>query len=320
MCTCASGNDCGGLTCGEGPAGIDGLNSFTVTTADFTVPTIGQDVTINVSALGQATGIWARAGQEIFIATAGYYRVVSATATVIVATNVGATGNAAATTVIAIGSGVSPGGREGVAGATGATGAAGADGTTELVTLFSATAVSSTSFSNLHTAQTLSANLFATVGDVLRITVAGVAEIVPGNNNTNHWRYEHKITLDGVDIVLPASNPYLATRSYSPYNGFFAEIDIIPLVVGATPTFIVNVNKFITGLGGYSGTNGYAVIPSSTNTPVALGNAFAAGYTTGVNQATAFDLQVVGRRQQVGTPTGTPNMYLPMLKVELLKK
>lgn len=313
MCTCASGNDCGGLTCGEGPAGIDGLNSFTVTTATFTVPTIGQDVTINVSALGQATGIWARVGQEIFIATAGYYRVVSATATVIVATNVGATGNAAATTVIAIGSGVSPGGRVGVNGA---------DGASELVTLYSATAANTTSFTALHTAQTIAADTFETVGDVMRITFVSIGDIVTTNTPTDYWRYEHKITLGGIDIVLPASNPFFVSRSLSRYNGFEAVIDIIPVTVGATPVFIVDISKFQLGLGLYNGTNGYIVLPTVNNTPSpSYGNAFAAGQTTGIAATTtALSFQISGRRTAVGSPSGTPSVYLPVLKIQMVKK
>jgi hypothetical protein len=117
--------DCDGVVLPVGPAGAagtngtngtNGLSAFTLTTAAFTVPAISANVTIAVSNTGQYTGVWAGVGEEIFIVGAGYYRVVSATATSIVATNTGTTGNAAAATVIALGAGVSPGGRQGVAG------------------------------------------------------------------------------------------------------------------------------------------------------------------------------------------------------------
>lgn len=315
MCAtgCGGCNDCGGVELPDGPAGIDGKNSFTVTTGAFNVPAIGADRTINVSALGQATGTWAVAGQTIFIEGAGYYEVVSSTHTTITATNLGTTGNAAPTSLIALGAGVSPAGVPGVDGV---------DGASELVTLYSATAASTTSFTVLHTAQTIPANTFQTVGDIMRVTFTSVGDYVAANTSTNYWRYEHKITLGGVDIILPASNPYFIGKSTLPFNGLSVEVDIIPLAVGATPTFIVNINKFQIGLGLYNGTDGYLVIPSNTNAPsYSGGNPFASGVTSGIAATTtALTFQMYGRRTAVGSPTGTPSVYLPSLKIQMIKK
>ena len=127
---CSGCNDCGGLTCGEGAAGLNGLNAFTVTTATFAQPAFGDAaITINVSALGQATGIWAQVGQWIFSEGAGFFKIVTSTTTVLTvivpsaAIQVYNYTLAANGAPIALGSGVSPAGVEGAAGATGATGA-----------------------------------------------------------------------------------------------------------------------------------------------------------------------------------------------------
>ena len=77
----------------SGPAGVDGLNAFTKTTASFVVPNIGSNVTLAVNNTNPLTGIWAQPNQDIFIKDAGYYRVVSSTATSIVCTNLGVNGN-----------------------------------------------------------------------------------------------------------------------------------------------------------------------------------------------------------------------------------
>jgi len=298
------------------------FNAFTVTTGEFTVPNVSSNVTINVSALGQSTGIWAIAGQEIYIATAGYYRVVSSTATTIVATNVGTTGNAAPTTVIAIGSAVGPAGRVGATG-TGTAGAAGQDGTTQLVSLWGATAASGTSFSALHSVVNLpssgAALLWPTIGSVLRIHLASVMSTVSGNDLTNHWRGEVQIVLDGVSLTVPVSSPYLSSRTYSPMNGMAATIDVSAISLSPLE-LVVDVRSYQTGLGSYDGTNGYAIANASSSVRAIFGNAFASGYTSGVDQSSNVTLQVNGRRIAVGTPGGSPSLFMPMLKVERLIK
>lgn len=289
------------------------MNSFTVTTADFVQPAVNSNVTVNVSAIGQATGIWAKVGQPIFIVGGGQYRIVSSTATTIVVTNLGGTNNAAPAATVSFPAGVSPSGEDGDNGI---------DGASELVTLYSATAANTTSFTALHTAQTIAADTFETVGDVMRITFVSIGDIVAANTPTDYWRYEHKITLGGIDVVLPASNPFFVSRSLTRYNGFEAVIDIIPVTVGATPVFIVDISKFQLGLGIYNGTNGYIVLPTANNTPSpSYGNVFAAGQTTGIAATTtALSFQISGRRTAVGSPSGTPSVYLPVLKIQMVKK
>jgi hypothetical protein len=79
-----------------GAKGIDGVSSVTRTTAQFTMPAVSTTVTVSVlSSTGLAVGL------TVFIATAGYFSVTSIpNATSVTLSNLGYTGNAAATTTI----------------------------------------------------------------------------------------------------------------------------------------------------------------------------------------------------------------------------
>lgn len=78
-------------------------NALSLTTAAFTVPAINSNVTIALSATSPYHTAWMTVGDVIYIEGAGYYRVVSFTSSSAVVTNLGITGNAVATTVIALG-------------------------------------------------------------------------------------------------------------------------------------------------------------------------------------------------------------------------
>jgi hypothetical protein len=112
MCTGNCNCSCDQITLPTiaGSSGVDGLNAFTTTTAQFTVPAIGANVTLAVSNTNPSTGSWAVPGQSIYIENAGYYTVVSSTTTSIVCTNVGTVGNTAPGTTVASGQQVSPAG------------------------------------------------------------------------------------------------------------------------------------------------------------------------------------------------------------------
>lgn len=128
--TCSAGYVVPGPT---GPAGAngtngaDGLNAFSRTTADFTVPNIGDGVVITVN-----DTTWMNSGNAplfmyIAIQNAGTYQVQNVVnATQVALVNTGYPGNVVPTTVIPSGSYVAP---SGIRGATGAAGAAGAAGT-----------------------------------------------------------------------------------------------------------------------------------------------------------------------------------------------
>jgi len=328
MCVCATGNDCGGLTCGEGPAGADGLNSFTVTTAQFTVPAISSNVTINVSALGQATGIWAKVGEEIFIETAGYYRVVSATTTVIVATNVGTTGNATATTVIAIGSKVGPGGRQGATGGTGSAGAAGADGTTVLAYERDGGNFTGTTYAEIRGPYAIPADSWETIGDAVRVKLLFYGSNDGTPDGTNHIRYNFKIKVGGTDIVaLPSGGTEYQTQSNYAQNGILVEADLVaksfaPFVLEVVPKgnwlglYSVGATNhapgvsgiFLAGLGSGGAANGIQYQPSVF-------------VTSGIDPTISNDLTVEAKHTVVGTGGGTTTAFAcPLSLIELLKK
>lgn len=124
---CTGCNQCGDVSFPEGTAGLDGLNSFTTTTANFVVPSVGGNVVINVSNAGQLTGSWGKPGEVVYIENAGWYDLVSATDTTMTVTNptLYTAENAALAAVASTVNSpvkVGPGGTKGAAGSAGATG------------------------------------------------------------------------------------------------------------------------------------------------------------------------------------------------------
>lgn len=89
-----------------GAAGANGVNAFTTTTADFVVPAISANVTVQV-----ANNSWMTVGQNVFIEGAGTFEVVSkATTTSVTLTYLDYDSNTASTNNITSGAQVSPGG------------------------------------------------------------------------------------------------------------------------------------------------------------------------------------------------------------------
>jgi hypothetical protein len=99
------------------------LNSFTTLADSFVQPSVGADITIATTNLGQLNNKWVGVGQILFIVGGGYYQVVSVPSlTTIEVQNLGYTGNAAPGATIASGGNVSPGGLAGVTGSSGVAG------------------------------------------------------------------------------------------------------------------------------------------------------------------------------------------------------
>lgn len=91
-----------------GTNGTDGLNAYTVTTASFVVPAIGNNVTVSVG-----SSLWMTVGQNVFIEGAGYFEVISkANSASAVLQYLDYTGNTNAGNTISSGAGVSPGGTQ----------------------------------------------------------------------------------------------------------------------------------------------------------------------------------------------------------------
>jgi len=168
MCT-----DCNEITI---PTGVDGENAYTVLTASYTQPAVNTNVTISVSNTGQYSTGWCAIGQLIYVASGGYYEVVSKTSTTITIkytasyTTYNQSLTAAAGTVPNSGV-VSPGGLVGATGATGSAGSNGTNGTTVLATYNSSTGTG-TPASLIETTlftYSLPANTLATNGSELEL-------------------------------------------------------------------------------------------------------------------------------------------------------
>src|SRR5207245_2055527 len=110
----------------NGTNGSNGADAFTTTTASYTQPASGSDVTVSVGATS-----WMATGEILFVATGGFYSVSAITdATTVVLTNLSYPGNATAGTVVVSSATVSAGGLIGPTGASGAVGATGSAGAT----------------------------------------------------------------------------------------------------------------------------------------------------------------------------------------------
>lgn len=91
---------------GKSSNGTDGVNAYTFTTADFTVPAIGANVAISVAA-----NEWMVVGQQIFVEGAGYFEVISkAGTTSVTAEYSDVDSNTNAGNNIVSGAAISPGG------------------------------------------------------------------------------------------------------------------------------------------------------------------------------------------------------------------
>lgn len=115
-----------GATGDDGAAGSDGINAFTTTTANFTMPAESATVVVTVAQTG-----WASVGQTLYVQNAGYMSVSAIGGTTsITLTNLENTGsslytaNVAPGTVVSSGAKISPGGVQGPAGGAGAAGTA----------------------------------------------------------------------------------------------------------------------------------------------------------------------------------------------------
>jgi hypothetical protein len=102
----------GGVPGPSGGSGPPGAGAYTTLLADYTVPTALQNVTVNV-----ASTAWLAVGGLVYIATAGYYAVVTIVdPTHVTLQNAGYGGNATVGTIIAHPQGVMAAGAQGPSG------------------------------------------------------------------------------------------------------------------------------------------------------------------------------------------------------------
>jgi hypothetical protein len=168
-----------------GATGLAGTSGYTTTTAQFTVPSINANVTVNV-----VDSNWMPVGLITFIGgNAGYYEVMSKpSSTQVELKNLGESANAAPATVISSGVIISSGGAKGATGTTGATGATGATGTTGAAGQNAFTTTTAT-FSQPNVGNTVTISVgnssWVSIGQVIFIYTGGSYQVVdvPGSTS-----------------------------------------------------------------------------------------------------------------------------------------
>jgi len=294
-------SNCGNCGCPAGIStpsnGVDGLNSFTSTTADFVVPSVGANVTITVSSLGQATGKWAATGQLIFIEGAGWYRVVSSTDTTITATNPTAftSENAALAAVgatVTLGKYVSPSGEKGADGSS----TNGTDGTTVLEVDVREYEEDQNTFSAVSKSYTIPANTWEQTDDVVRLEMMLVTEI-------SDSYYGLRIELDGnVVDLMSGLNDYYVTGGWL----IHLKVDLVLSSSDEVTPVLSSVNQEAT-TGGYAGNYSYGAVGNVINR---MGS-----NVTGITTSDPLDLDV----SLLSSTTGD-NIKLFYYKLTSLKK
>lgn len=238
-------SECGNLALGTGPAGVDGQNAFTETTADFTQFDFGDPaVTINVSALGQLTGLYAKVGQPIFVEGAGIFKVTaSSTTTISIIVPDADTESynhaiAASSTTISFPKGVSPSGTvgvSGVGGGNGSNGSNGTNGTTVLEVDLTEYETEQTTYSSVQKSFEVPADTWETVDDVVRLEALFVSEL----ESTGY--YTIRVELDGniVDMLVSWNDIYVLNTQ----NFVHLVIDFVLSASGTvTPVLFSNIS------------------------------------------------------------------------------
>lgn len=333
--SCSEGctGGCGSLECGEGAAGLNGLNAFTVTTANFNQPTlINTPVTVSVSAIGQSTGIWAKVGQAIFIEGGGYYEVTAATATTITVEIPDSDTLTYNHLIVGGGSpvvfpaGVSPAGIRGPQGATGSAGTNGTDGTAILGYERDGGDFTSLVYTQIRGPYAIPANSWEAIGDTVRVKAFFFGKNDGTPDASNHVRFNFKMKVGTTDIVaLPGGSAEYAIQSNFALNGILVELD---LVAKSMSPFVIEVVPKGNFFGLYS-------VGSATHTPGTSGiflswagvgsNALqyqpSVFVTSGINPTISNNFSVEGKHTVVGTGGGSASKFAcPFTLVELLKK
>lgn len=320
MCTCTGGcNECGGISLPSGPAGADGLNSFTTTTGNFTVPSVGSNVTINVSAIDQASGLWGGVGQPIYIENAGMYEVVSVTSSTMTVKNLGTSGNASPAATISFPVKVSPSGKS-------VTGPAGADGDDGIVIVASSVDISTAATANTWTPKmtvaidgSASALDFGDVGDCLELDCMVIGTpIFPAASSSplSTSKYDVLLTFGGVDVIQTVTDAYdtTAIQMQADTRGRGNAVMLnIKLIVSDTNKLVAKVDAHL----GY----GFADIANAESViyPEFAGNALRSRYVK--SEISGFTLS--GSNNLVlslGSSDNTSSVYLAYYEVRRILK
>ena len=238
---------CDGSTLPSGPAGADGRNAFTLTTANFTQPAVGANVNVSVLASGQSSIAWAGVGQAVFIVDGtgkgGYYEVVSVNSSVGVTVKLLSNLSGTSTSnTIASGAKFSPSGVAGASGSAGAAGASGANGQDGVAVLFNDYTHARRTANSYGAVKTyaIPADTLDSAGDILRIEAVVIGE-TSAAYSTN---YKFKMELGGVqcgpEVLL------LMDDQYAEQNGLKIVLDVVYLT---NTTFTGKADRYAVGGG-----------------------------------------------------------------------
>ena len=267
---------CDSGTLPQGPAGVDGLNAFTTTTASFSQPAVGSNVTIAVLASGQSSAAWAEVGQPIYIADSagegGQYEVVSLNSTVSITVKL-VSNNSGTTTGTTINSGakVSPSGRDGY----------GANGTTIIDTDVSDVTTTQSSFSAANKTVTIPADTWETVDDTVEFEGMFIADTADEVVRVQLSLGGNVLDLQG---VWGATDYVTTGGAGAGYPSMRLKVKIVMSAAGSV-TPIVDVVRCGSALSLYS-------VPQMLGDKIFYNEASRGAATTGLTFANSMDLVV----------------------------
>lgn len=335
MCGCSNGNDCGGLTCGEGVAGLNGLNAFTVTTGDFTQPAaVNTPVAVDVSALGQYSGSFAGIGQHIFIEGGGIYVVTAKTPTVLTVEIPDATtlafnhAVAGAGSTVVFPANVSPSGPIGPQGLPGAAGAAGVNGALVLFKRLLGTPATTTVYANLLAGTNgITANRWQNVGDTVRVSFLAVGLASTGSTPAtiggpagDRVEFDYRLRVGGVTCAeILGGSMVTPLSSIIGQNGLSITIDLIAINMNPF-TLAVHFKDVAVGPGVYNGTSYLVGAIPSYPLSVAFETGDPSATVTGIDPTVLNIVEIEGRHSVIGTGGGASGQQaVPYAMAELFR-
>ena len=180
----------------SGYSGYGGHDAFTTTSAIFIMPSPAANVTVSVDDTS-----WMVAGQVVYVQTAGYFVVYSiAGSTSVVLTNAGYSGNASASTSIASGQKVGPGG---------ISGASGASASSDSISTGSA----SVGANYTGTATSSSGSYAALVNGASTLTI-GTTTLTIGANTFKIAQGQFRVMMRSGDLVLTLPSPFTTSNTF----------------------------------------------------------------------------------------------------------
>jgi hypothetical protein len=260
-----------GINGTDGTDGADGIDAFTFSTASFTQPAVGSSVSVGV-----VSGTWAAVGQYVYVQSAGYYTVSSASSTSLTLTLQSAIASVGAT--VATGRQVSPAGITGTSGTIG-------DAYTTLAASFTQPAIGGT------VTITLSDNSWLSQGSYIRVQTAGVYQLynIPGTGGTVDVSLISNSGGVAVGSTVSSGRPVVAAGAPGTDGLTGIEIRGLELVYSTSSSFSVSAgsaaiidasnNRYLATTSGFSVSMSSTWNGTTTNGKVSGSTSFGANQT-----------------------------------------